>query len=264
MPGVCILVRGACRAWHRYEGWVFDGAPEWEAMTPRVRATDYSVCTRGCSRQWQPHLRKDLSLSRLPNQVYFFFWERFGFLTSWTNDLNSWWTRRPIPISRCFLSPSWWSELCWWLGERPAGTPQHPSPTEEAFLSAEGWSGGLERSEGWRRLGEYLLGLWTLCHGQWPKLWRAAYALDISKKDWGQEEKGTTEDEMAGWHHWLNGHGFGWTPGGGDVQRGLACWGSWGRKESDMTEWLNWTELKIENTPAINILALLEMYITWS
>ena len=62
-------------------------------------------------------------------------------------------------------------------------------------------------------------------------------------KDWGQEEKGTTEDEMIGWHHWLDGHGFGWTPGVGNGQGGLACCGSWGRKESDMTEWLNWSEL---------------------
>ena len=60
-------------------------------------------------------------------------------------------------------------------------------------------------------------------------------------KDWGQEEKGTTQDEMVGWHHPLNGHGFGWTPGVGDEQGGLACCGSWGRKESDTTEWLNWT-----------------------
>ena len=61
-------------------------------------------------------------------------------------------------------------------------------------------------------------------------------------KDWGQEEKGTTEDEMAGWHHRHNGHGFGWTPGVGDGPGGLACCDSWGRKESDTTEWLNWTE----------------------
>ena len=46
-------------------------------------------------------------------------------------------------------------------------------------------------------------------------------------KDWGQEEKGTTEDKMAGWHHRLNGHGFGWTPGVGDGQGGLACCSSW-------------------------------------
>ena len=62
-------------------------------------------------------------------------------------------------------------------------------------------------------------------------------------KDWGQEEKGMTEDDTVGWHHWLNGHGFGWTPGVGDVQGCLACCSSWGRKESDTTEWLNWTEL---------------------
>ena len=63
-------------------------------------------------------------------------------------------------------------------------------------------------------------------------------------RDWGQEEKGTTEDEMAGWHHWLDGHGFEWTPGVYDGQGGLVCCDSWGHKESDTTEWteLNWTE----------------------
>ena len=48
-----------------------------------------------------------------------------------------------------------------------------------------------------------------------------------------------TEDKMVGWHHWLDGHGFGWTPGVGDGQGGLACCGSWGPKESDTTERLN-------------------------
>ena len=62
-------------------------------------------------------------------------------------------------------------------------------------------------------------------------------------RDWGKEEKGTTEDEMAGWHHWLDAHEFGWAPGVGDGQGGLACCDSWGCKESDMTEQLNWTEL---------------------
>ena len=61
-------------------------------------------------------------------------------------------------------------------------------------------------------------------------------------RDWGQEEKGTTEDEMAGWHHWLNGHESEWTPGVGDGQGGLVCCDSWGHKDSDMTERLNWTE----------------------
>ena len=59
-------------------------------------------------------------------------------------------------------------------------------------------------------------------------------------KDWGQEEKGTIEDEIVGWHHWLNGYWFGWTPGIGNGQGGLACCSSWALKESDMTEWLNW------------------------
>ena len=62
-------------------------------------------------------------------------------------------------------------------------------------------------------------------------------------KYWRQEEKGTTKDEMVGWHHQLNGHGFGWTPAVCDGQGGLACCSSWGRKESDTTEWaeMNWS-----------------------
>ena len=62
-------------------------------------------------------------------------------------------------------------------------------------------------------------------------------------KDWRQEEKGMTENEMAGWHHGLDGRESEWTPGNGDGQGGLACCDSWGHKESDTTERLNWTEL---------------------
>ena len=62
-------------------------------------------------------------------------------------------------------------------------------------------------------------------------------------KDWRQEEKGTTEDEMVGWHHGLNGYGFVWTLGVGDGQGGLACCSPWGSKELSKTEQLNWTEL---------------------
>ena len=58
-------------------------------------------------------------------------------------------------------------------------------------------------------------------------------------RDWGQEEKGTTQDEMAGWHHGLDGRESELTPGDGDGQGGLACCDSWGRKESDTTEQLN-------------------------
>ena len=78
----------------------------------------------------------------------------------------------------------------------------------------------------------------------WPphaKSWLIGKDSD-SEGDWGQEEKGTTEDEMAGWHHQLDGHDFGWTPGVDDGQGALACCDSWGRKESDTIERLNWTE----------------------
>ena len=79
----------------------------------------------------------------------------------------------------------------------------------------------------------------------WPphaKSWLIGKDFDAGR-DWGQEEKGTTEDEMAGWHHWLDGRESEWTLGVGDRQGGLACCNSWGHKESDMTEQLNWTEL---------------------
>ena len=78
------------------------------------------------------------------------------------------------------------------------------------------------------------------------KSWLTGKDSDAGR-DWGQEEKGMTEDEMAGWHHQLDGRVFEWTPGVGDGQGGLACCSSWGRKESDMTEWLNLTELKVSS-----------------
>ena len=74
-------------------------------------------------------------------------------------------------------------------------------------------------------------------------------------RDW-EQEKGMTEDEMAGWHHWLDGHDFEWTPGVGDGQGGLVCCGSWGPKELDMTERLSWTEMNDDKS--INISRLLE------
>ena len=79
----------------------------------------------------------------------------------------------------------------------------------------------------------------------WPphvKSWLIGKDSD-AERDWGQEEKGMTEDEMAGWHHWLDGRESGWTPGVGGGQGGLACCDSWSRKESDTTKRLNWTDL---------------------
>ena len=89
----------------------------------------------------------------------------------------------------------------------------------------------------------------------WPphvKSWLIGKDPDAGRGQ-GQEEKGTTEDEMAGWHHRLNGREFEWTLGVGDGQGGLACCDSWGRKESDTTEWLNWlTEGQTELQSILN------------
>ena len=85
-----------------------------------------------------------------------------------------------------------------------------------------------------------------LQYSGWPphvKCWLIGKDSDAGR-DWGQEEKVMTEDEMAGWHHWFDGRESEWTPGVGDGQRGLACCDSWCCKESDTTERLNWTELR--------------------
>ena len=82
-------------------------------------------------------------------------------------------------------------------------------------------------------------------------------------KDWRQEEQGTAEDEMVRWHNRLNGREFGQTLGIGDGQGGLACCGSSGHKELDMTEWLNWTELTFENLDEIDIFYKNVTYQNW-
>ena len=81
--------------------------------------------------------------------------------------------------------------------------------------------------------------LWSPDAKIWP-IWKDPDAW----KDWRQEEKGMTEDEMVGWHHQLDWHEFEQAPGVDDGQGSLACCSPWGCKESDMTEWLNWTELR--------------------
>ena len=98
----------------------------------------------------------------------------------------------------------------------------------------------------WRRL---LRVPWTARRSN-QSIWRL-----WTWEGWGQEEKGMTEDEMAGWHHWLNGRESEWSPGVGDGQGGLACCSSWGHKESDMIERLNWTNF-IGEWPTSFILCL--------
>ena len=81
----------------------------------------------------------------------------------------------------------------------------------------------------------------------WPpdvKSWLIRKDPD-AEKDWRQDEKGMREDKIVGWHHRLDGRKFEWTPGVGDGQGSLVCWDSWGRKELDMTEWLNWKSLQM-------------------
>ena len=87
----------------------------------------------------------------------------------------------------------------------------------------------------------------------WPphaKSWLIGKDSDAGR-DWGQEEKGMTQDEMAGWHHGLDGRESEWTLGVGDEQGGLAWCNSWGRKESDTTERLNWTEILWRRSPLL-------------
>ena len=81
-------------------------------------------------------------------------------------------------------------------------------------------------------------------------------------KNWGQEEKGVIEDEMVGWHHWLDGHGFGWTPGVGDGEGGLVCCGSWGCKESEVTE-LKQRMLLPKSMPKSRICELTKLFVFW-
>ena len=90
------------------------------------------------------------------------------------------------------------------------------------------------------------------------KSWLSGKDSDAGR-DWGQEEKGTTEDEMAGWHHGLDGCEFEWTPGVGDGQGGLACCNSWGCKESDTTELLNWTESLLDHLT----MTLFDSWLIW-
>ena len=90
-------------------------------------------------------------------------------------------------------------------------------------------------------------------------LMRRTDSLEKIGKDWRWDEKGTAEDEIVEWHHWLDGHEFEQAPGVGDVWGSLVCCHPWACKESDITEWLNWTELN--GTPLDNF--MLRNYVVW-
>ena len=97
----------------------------------------------------------------------------------------------------------------------------------------------------------------------WPphgKSWLIGKDSDAGR-DWGQEENGTPEDEIAGWHHRLDEREFEWTPGVGDGQGGLVCCSSWGHKELDVTERLTWTELNWRPFFKLKIIFLLSVLI---
>ena len=111
----------------------------------------------------------------------------------------------------------------------------------------------------WRTDAEAETSILWLPHG---KSWLIGKDPDAGR-DWGQEEKRMTEDEMAGWHHWLYGHEFESTLGVCGGQGGLACCDSWGCKESDMTEWLNWLTLN-SDFPVNSLLPLLSLCLSLS
>ena len=144
---------------------------------------------------------------------------------------SSWWCQ---PAISSFKAPKNW---CFWT-EVLEKTLESPLDRKEIQ------SGHSKGNHSWVFIGR------TDAEAETPILWPPdAKSWLIGKdpdagRDWGQEEKGTTENEMAEWHHRLDGQEFGWTLGVGDGQGSLACYDSWGHKESDTTERLNWTELR--------------------
>ena len=134
----------------------------------------------------------------------------------WELDCEEGW----VPKNWCF-----WAVVLEKTLESPLDSPVHP-----------------KGDQSWIFIGR------TDAEAETPMLWPPDGKNWLIVKDpdggkvWRQEEKGMTQDEMVGWHHWFNGHEFGETPEVGDGQGGLACCGSWGHKELDMTEWLKWTD----------------------
>ena len=152
----------------------------------------------------------------------------FGFLLPWTWGISSW-----LPQQSAVAAP--------YLGRGVAPLSHCPWPLDPLDCS-EIQSVHPKGNQSWVFIGRTDVEAETLMF--WPPdvmSWLIWKDPDVWK-DWSLEEKGMTEDEMVRWHHRLNGHEFGWIPGAGDGQGGLACCGSWGHKELDTTEWLNWIE----------------------
>ena len=128
------------------------------------------------------------------------------------------------------------------LGSGRSPGVENGSPLQHSCLENSMAEEPSRLTKSWTWLSTALGFLWKECCYSWNSsilatsckeltLWKR---LDVGR-DWGQEEKGTTEDEMSGWHHGLDGHESQQTPGDGDEQGGLACCHSWGRKEADTT-----------------------------
>ena len=140
---------------------------------------------------------------------------------------------------------------CWrrllrvpWTTRRSNQLRERWDPTDPLILKEvrSNWSSHPKGDQSWVFIGR------TDVEAETPILWPPDVKSWLIWKDpdagedWRQEEKGTTEDEMVGWHHQLNGHEFGCIPEVGDRQGGLACCSSWGHQELDVTEWLKWTD----------------------
>ena len=176
----------------------------------------------GCN---SPHISPNKSLVSLQQLVAILSWFIFWMLV--TVGLWRKLSTEELMVLNCGVGEDSWESL------GLQGDPTHPSKGDQS----------------WVFIGR------TDAKAKTPVLWPPhAKSWLIGKdpdagKDWGQEEKGMTEDEMAGWHHWLDGCESEWTLGVGDGQGDLACCDSWGCKELDTTERLNWTEL----SPSLNV-----------
>ena len=137
---------------------------------------------------------------------------------------------------------------------RRADNAQNGSISKAASIGLIGWFKVEHMRKKWYSISSCMESHYTLKYSKieaeapilWPPDGKSQFIRKdpYGGKDWRQEEKGMTEDEMVGWHHRLNGHEFDQAPGDGKELESLACCRPWGCKESDMTEWLDNNTLK--------------------